>query len=277
MNAMSHSREASGLAIAFLVFAITLLAVPLSDFLIGTHGPSPEREQLIRRALPFLLGALILALFPELRKRVGAMLAKRLPAGKRIEVGLVTIAKFPLFMAGTGALALWYWASGGPLLVEQHMTTDVERQYRLAFSPEGLLLFLLLGAIVAPLVEEIVFRGFLFKAWERRWGWFPSMVLVSILFGLYHPHFASAFVSSVVLVCVYRRTGSIRAPIIVHSMNNLMLWYPLGGQWLIPRHEALGDLASWWLHLAFLVLGAIGVCAYIWLTAQSESDPLESR
>src|SRR5205814_774170 len=98
-----------------------------------------------------------------------------------------------------------------------------------AFSKQAIFVNLVLGAWIAPIVEEVVFRGLLYRTWERRWGWLPSALLVSALFGLYHPVFWNAFASSIVFICVLRRAGSIWAPIAVHGFSNAMLWYPFAG------------------------------------------------
>ena len=80
------------------------------------------------------------------------------------------------------------------------------------------------------------------------------MVLTSTLFGLYHPVFWAAFTSSIVFVCLFRRTGSLWASIIVHAFFNLMLWYPLVGQFVFPSPErALGDISTWGFQLACLL------------------------
>lgn len=142
-----------------------------------------------------------------------------------------------------------------------------DEQMAQALSGPGLLTSILIGVIVAPLLEEILFRGFLYRAWERRWGWVPAMVLTSTLFGLYHPVFWAAFTSSIVFVCLFRRTGSLWASIIVHSFFNLMLWYPLAGRFVFPDSErAIGDINTWGLQLACLLFVAVALPLYVWIS-----------
>jgi membrane protease YdiL (CAAX protease family) len=50
----------------------------------------------------------------------------------------------------------------------------------------GLLLQLLVGAVIAPVSEEIVFRGFSITAWERGIGSNRAIVRASLLFALAH-------------------------------------------------------------------------------------------
>ena len=50
----------------------------------------------------------------------------------------------------------------------------------------GLLLQLLVGAVIAPIAEEILFRGFAMTAWERSIGAQRAIVRASLLFALAH-------------------------------------------------------------------------------------------
>ena len=116
-------------------------------------------------------------------------------------------------------------------------------------------LLLVVAVLLAPLVEELVFRGFLFDAWQRRWGWLASAVLTSAVFAVYHRLFANAFLGSLVFICVLRRTGSLWTAIIAHAVSNLLLWYPLLGQFVLPGLADRGELPFVWLpHMVALPL-----------------------
>lgn len=144
--------------------------------------------------------------------------------------------------------------------------TSEEGQMAYALSTAGLVRQVFLAAFVAPVLEELVFRGFLYHAWERQWGWVPAMLLTSVLFGLYHSYFFSAFFGSIIFVCLLRRTGTLWAPIAVHSVSNLALWYPLVGRHMFPTGvEAQRDISAWKLQLACLLVAAIAIPTYVWL------------
>jgi membrane protease YdiL (CAAX protease family) len=72
-----------------------------------------------------------------------------------------------------------------------------------------------------------------------------------------------------VLVCVLRRTGSLRGPIYVHASFNLLCWYPLLGQFLLPSERSTGELHLWTLHLVCLGLTAILLPWYMWSARDS--------
>lgn len=104
----------------------------------------------------------------------------------------------------------------------------------------GTLLHLLAGAIVAPVAEEILFRGFALTAWRRTHGARVAILRSSIVFVLAHVLFVGgerfdealrlAFVAGVVRLPValalgwlFVRTGSLWAPIGLHAMFNGVL------------------------------------------------------
>jgi membrane protease YdiL (CAAX protease family) len=262
---------ASGIQIAFLIFVVALLAVPLSSAVNGLLGANREGGDLIGRAVPFLLTALIVLAFPALRRQVREELCTPILAGRRLEVGLVALAKVPLLLGAFGAMALWTWMSQGPAALEQKMAYSPNQELERAFSAQGMFTSLVLGAFIAPVVEEIVFRGFLYRAWEKRWGWFVSALLVSSLFGLYHPVSFSAFVSSLVFIAVLRRVGSLWGPIVVHGFSNAMVWYPFAGQFAKPPSTAaLGDIGTWGLQLACLLVAGIALVFYLVLASRED-------
>lgn len=270
--------SASGLQIAFFTFAVLLLVVPITGWLSqGLPGASEERA-LLRKALPLLIGAAILFGVPRLRRMCHDLLRQAVPVEARPEVAIVAGAKLFLAMAVVSGYALWHWTHGGEADLARYVGTwrSEEAELVRAFNPAHMVRTFAVAGFLAPLLEELVFRGLLYRAWEKRLGWAGSMILVSILFGLYHPMFWSAFASSIVFACLYRRTGSLRAPIIVHAIVNISLWYPLLGRHVLPRGpEAATDLSQWGLHLAALAVASIALPWYVWLARhQRESMSL---
>jgi uncharacterized protein len=93
--------------------------------------------------------------------------------------------------------------------------------------------FLIVGTLVAPLVEEIFFRGFLFQGFRSKYGWAPAILLSSAVFAIAHLDPASlipTFVLGVVLAYVYHRSNSVWPGIVLHFLVNsssLCLLYSL--------------------------------------------------
>jgi uncharacterized protein len=260
---------ASGVQIAFFTFAVLLLAVPVTQWLSrGLPGESEERV-LLAKALPFFIAAAMLFGFPELRRTCREYLARPIPPEANYEVVIVTLAKLLFPFALVGAFALWHWTNGGGQGLAQYVLAwrSHEAEMARAFLPTHLVLTFLGAGLLAPVFEELVFRGLLYRAWERRFGWFAAMLLASVVFALYHRQFWSAFASSIVLVCLYRRTGSLWAPIIVHALGNISLWYPLLGRHVLPKDPGTAsDLSQWGLHLWLLAMMTIALPWYVWMS-----------
>jgi uncharacterized protein len=104
----------------------------------------------------------------------------------------------------------------------------------------GLLVQLVAGAIIAPVAEEAVFRGFAITAWRRTMGEGGAIVRASLVFALAHVisisassfgeaaglivvGFASRLPVAIVLGWLFIRTRSIWAPIGLHMAFNAVL------------------------------------------------------
>jgi hypothetical protein len=155
--------------------------------------------------------------------------------------------------------------------IGEQSPADVERAF--AWSTEGVLFFLLLGGLVGPVIEELVFRGFLYDAWEAQWGWFWSMLATSAVFAAYHPLPFQAFVGSLVFVLVMRRAGSIRAAILVHAVANIAVWYTLMGRlYFDTRGMETGEIHLWWFQIAMLGILLVAIPVYAWMARDRASD-----
>ena len=79
------------------------------------------------------------------------------------------------------------------------------------------------AAVMAPVVEELYFRGRLLDALDTRLGRFAAAVITSAGFAAIHgiPVFLPAYlVFAVVLLALRRHTGALVAPIVAHMINN---------------------------------------------------------
>lgn len=83
--------------------------------------------------------------------------------------------------------------------------------------------FFIVGAIFAPVVEEIFFRGFLFQGFRARYGWITAMFLSAAIFALAHLDLVvliPTFILGCLLAYVYHRSNSIWPGIILHFLVN---------------------------------------------------------
>lgn len=85
-----------------------------------------------------------------------------------------------------------------------------------------------LAVFTAPLVEEVIYRGVLFSAFQRSLGQVGAVALVTFLFALvhvpqYYPSYSTIFlltILSLILTLVRLRTGNLLPCIILHTLFN---------------------------------------------------------
>ncbi|MBT5707802.1 MAG: CPBP family intramembrane metalloprotease [Verrucomicrobia bacterium] len=82
----------------------------------------------------------------------------------------------------------------------------------------------LVTIVLAPVAEEILFRGILFTSVLQFKGRWVAVVSNSLLFGLIHSNLLTLvplIVMAVMLTLLYERTRNLLAPIVAHSLFNL--------------------------------------------------------
>ena len=90
-----------------------------------------------------------------------------------------------------------------------------------------ILLFFTVGGIIAPIAEEMFFRGILY-GFFRKWGFFFALVLSSFLFVL--PHLGRSgfpitqIIGGVLFAAVYEIEESLVVPIMIHTLGNLAIF-----------------------------------------------------
>lgn len=83
--------------------------------------------------------------------------------------------------------------------------------------------FVLLAVVIAPVFEELLFRGMLLPALARRYGAATATLVISVVFASIHGHVPSLvplFILSLSLCLAYIGTGSLVSSIIMHAVFN---------------------------------------------------------
>lgn len=123
---------------------------------------------------------------------------------------------------------------------------DPAAEFAKSLSGIPALLFMFLGVVLAPFLEEVVFRGFLYNALRTSFrsatgvkffrhlevSDYSAALASGLIFGLFHMNFMQFpnlnwfalpvyAVTGLVLSESYRRSGTLYVPIAVHALNNL--------------------------------------------------------
>lgn len=194
----------------------------------GLHGWFGQSLENLNPSIANLCGQIISALVAL--ALLGLVVTKRFKAGWQ-QLGfykfkplqallLIAIATVLLLLATVIAYALVAKLAPSVNLDQEQVTgfDSARSSLELALAFVGLV-------VVAPFVEEIVFRGFMLPAFAQSFGFAGGAVATSLLFGLAHWQVNVAiatFVLGLLLAWLYKRTGSLWPAILFHSLKNLV-------------------------------------------------------
>ena len=138
--------------------------------------------------------------------------------------------------ASAGALKTpWkYFLSGGALsLFVSFITAKVQPPDHLPIQElfkykNTAILFMAMAVLIAPLVEETIFRGYLYPLMAKSFGVVPGIAVTGVLFGLMHGYqlgWTLSLVSTLIFVGVVftfvrARTGTVFASFLLHLGYN---------------------------------------------------------
>lgn len=107
------------------------------------------------------------------------------------------------------------------------------------FEETGFPLVLLFGgAIIAPIIEEIFFRGFVFAGLRKRWDWKKAALASAALFAVVHvipTSIVPIFFLGVIFAFLYQLSGSVWPAILMHMLTNtfaLSAAYAISQGWI---------------------------------------------
>ncbi len=235
------------------------LASGMLQMIISRTTESPIWSKV---GLIFGEAAMLLPIFYLLRLRRQKLILfiprQRLTRGKLILVVLFGLGVI-MTLDGVGAFLDQFFTIP-PWL--RDMQTDL-----LWKSIPELILLIIAGVMVAPVIEELIFRGLLQQAIAGHYqNLLPALVGPAVLFTLFHvqyllylPAAFELFLLALSFGWIMGKTGNLWAPIILHAMNNLisLVWLGTGVTatgFVDPAHPS-----SWsWFALGLLLLLGAG-------------------
>ena len=124
------------------------------------------------------------------------------------------------------ATALYLWIVNLSWIVDlswSHILLPPEIPTDIVFPGLGAIFTFQALALWTPFTEEIFFRGFIFAGLAPRWGVARAMVASALFFSLFHLSLGlivPIFITGLLLVWLYQRTGSLWPPIVAHAGQN---------------------------------------------------------
>jgi membrane protease YdiL (CAAX protease family) len=110
-----------------------------------------------------------------------------------------------------------------PEFTEQQQVKDLRDCFFEVVSRDGIVII-----VLAPIIEEVVFRGLFYAALKSYFPWFVSLIFSSLIFSLIHENvlaFTLLFSLSVLLTFIYELYGKLLYPILIHSCFNISMLF----------------------------------------------------
>ena len=109
------------------------------------------------------------------------------------------------------------------ILMALKIDTQGSEILELFASLESPVWFFFVGAVLAPIVEEMFFRGFLFQGFRQKYGWVSAALISSAIFAGAHLDLVAlipTFILGCLLAYVYNRSNSVWPGVILHVLVN---------------------------------------------------------
>lgn len=126
---------------------------------------------------------------------------------------------------------------------------------------------ILLYGIVSPIIEEIVFRGGVYNRFRRNYGIYVSVIMSSLIFGLYHGNLSQSIYGAFMglfLAWVYERFGGLIYPILVHVAANTAVYTMVT---LCGDKYTYSDIP-----VLFIIAGVIAILAIIFIAKETKVE-----
>lgn len=158
------------------------------------------------------------------------------------------------------------------------MNLAQEGQYEMILNflmTEGVIVYALIAiAIIPSICEEILFRGYILRAFEKSWGIIIAILVSGLFFGLFHLQAANIMplaTLGVVLAVMTWLSGSIWPAIFAHFINNAMaVIIGINFPELFFQDIDYESLPPFWVLIASILLTCLII--YAMLKGRKESE-----
>ena len=243
-------------AIVLCMLIVTVVGIMAAGQITGRPGLD-SRELLAEvRSLPLWInvGFYSLTLISQ-RKRYALDVLRFQPENRRWSAGKLLAAC--LFAAALGHLLSTGIAASG----FSEIFSGYTDQAAAAFEGQNLLLLTAATVILAPLAEEMIFRGMTYRRARSYLGPAGGALISAALFGVYHGNmvqFLYAFVMGLLFAAFCEKSGSILPAVLGHGAANL---WAIASTPAMERLSLAAPQAVLWVSAAEAVVGV--VCAWL--------------
>ncbi|MFL2998757.1 MAG: lysostaphin resistance A-like protein [Candidatus Neomarinimicrobiota bacterium] len=249
---------------AFAVVFISIFSAFLSGGIIVSLGLYfPEYSQKTFTFISFIVGQSFM-LIPL----ISFLISKKEPLIKRLRINPIsseTIKLTTMFSIGLIILSDEFDRLIQIFIPSPNYIVDLNN----LLQPEsvfGYILLIIAIAIIAPIGEELLFRGFLQQFLEQHWKDITRAILItSLFFSIIHMNpywFIQIYILGIMLGFLSWKTNSIFPPLILHALNNgtaLLFSFidPEKSSWYLWNNH----VAPWILLLAIVLVytGFVGL------------------
>ena len=247
--------KASGvIAAVVLGLIVRVFAGQVLPYLnVDSPADTDNLSAIIQYAVMFGLGAIVAR---------QARVSTRTVFGKRINpehlvIGTWFAILLLMLTCGINALATWIVAQFR-LEFAYRFWHFHEATYYVSLPATSFCFLIVAQFICAPIVEEFLFRGLLFRAWLR-FGALNALIGVATLFTLLHyerHYWITTFVFSCILSILYLKYNSLWVNIVAHTANNIIAFtvqYYFDFHWTRPITH-LSQIKYWIPEMGMLVI-----------------------
>ena len=211
--------------VAALALFVFLMSIAIPELLNPQQTAVPDFSHLLKNLLRViglevcvLIGAFAIWKWQhvKLREQLGLRLMK-ISRAIFTGVGLLALA-YPLITIGS--LIVYPFFGKGD---KQEDAVRIVLNLLHHGNGWAIAIFVGFGVIVAPILEELIFRAFLYPILKQYIGFVGAMLLCAALFALIHTTPAALlplFIFAILQTLAYERLGSILVPIATHATFN---------------------------------------------------------
>lgn len=182
------------------------------------------------------------------------------------QIFVVSIATVFVGIGSWSLLVYSYAILNGDFAMKRWGLMSVHEFSELTWSKPWLIGHLIISSFLAPIMEEIIFRGFILNRLRERHSAIFSLITSAGLFAVFHydKNFVGAFVHGLIFGILAIRMASLYAPILVHCLYNATIFIltTLYGLSIVGDRKLLSHLIYWTPELLCGLVGFLLLVIY---------------